>query len=93
MLFGEQLTVPLDWVFGSPKKVPEDKVLYVKELWAKIQSAYEIARKSMLSAVLRQKRSYNKGVNNVQFNVGDFVMCHDKTKKLHRNPALMPKWS
>ena len=92
MLFGDELPVPLDWVFGSPKKVPGDKVLYVKELRAKIQGAYEIARKSMLSAVLRQKRSYNKGVNNVQFNVGDFVMCHDKTKKLHRNPALMPKW-
>ena len=92
MIFGDELPVPLDWVFGNPKKVPRDHVLYVKELRNKIQSAYEIARKSMLTAVLRQKREYNKGIRNVQFNVGDFVMCHDKTKKLHRNPSLMPKW-
>ena len=92
MMFGDELPVPLDWVFGSPKSVPQDKVLYVKELRSKIQSAYEMARKSLLSAILRQKRSYDKGVKNVNFKVGDFVMCHDKTKKLHRNPALRPKW-
>ena len=92
MMFGDELPVPLDWVFGNPKSVPQDKVLYVKELRNRIESAYEIARKSMLSAILRQKRSYNKGIKNVQFKVGDFVMCHDKTKKLHRNPALAPKW-
>ena len=92
MMFGDELPVPLDWVFGSPKTVPQDKVLYVKELRSKIQSAYEIARKSLFSAIIRQKKSYDKGVKNINFRVGDFVMCHDKTKKLHRNPALRPKW-
>ena len=92
MMFGDELPVPLDWVFGSPKTVPQDKILYVKELRSKIQSAYEIARKSLLTAILRQKRLYDRGIKNVQFKIGDFVMCHDKTKKLHRNPALRPKW-
>jgi hypothetical protein len=92
MLYGEEMHVPLDWVFKKPKRVPDDKFTYVKELRKKINSAYEHARKCLLTAIKRQKRNYDKGVKNITFKPGDFVMCHDKTRKRGRNPALRPKW-
>ena len=92
MLYGDEMPVPIDWVFGSPKDVPQDKVLYVRDLRRQIQSAYEHARRSMLTACRRQKRNYDQRVRNVTFEVGDVVMCHDKTKKKGRNPALTAKW-
>jgi hypothetical protein len=92
MMFGDEIPVPLDWVFRKPKNTQEDRVLYVRDLRTMINASYEFARKSMLSAVRRQKRTYDKDVRNVVFEVGQFVMCHDKTKKVGRNPALRPKW-
>jgi len=92
MLYGDDMPVPLDWVFKNPRNAPEDKILYVKELRGKINSAYEHARKCLLSAIARQKRNYDRGVRNITFRVGEFVMCHDKTKKIGRNPALGSKW-
>ena len=81
MLYGEEMHVPLDWVFAKPKRVPDDKFTYVKELRKKINSAYEHARKCLLTAIRRQKRNYDRGVRNITFKPGDFVMCHDKTRK------------
>ena len=65
MLYGDEMQVPLDWVFKTPKRVPEDKMLYVKELRGKINSAYEHARKCLLSAIKRQKKNYDKHVKNI----------------------------
>ena len=92
MLYGDDMPVPLDWVFKPPKNVPQDKILYVRELRSKINSAYDHARRCLLSAIARQKRNYDRGVRNITFKVGEFVMCHDKTKKVGRNPALRPRW-
>ena len=92
MMFGEECPVPLDWVFGAPKQVPEEKIQFVRDLKRQINAAFEVARRSMLSAIKRQKRSYDRGAKNVAFEVGQFVMCHDKTKKVGRNPALRAKW-
>jgi hypothetical protein len=84
--------VPLDWVFHQPRNVPQDKILYVRDLRRQINAAYDHARKCMLSALRRQKRDYDRGVRNVEYKPGQFVMCHDKTKKVGRNPALRPRW-
>ena len=92
MLYGDDMPVPLDWVFKPPKNVPQDKLLYIRELRGKINSAYDHARRCLLSAIARQKRNYDRGVRNILFHVGEFVMCHDKTKKVGRNPALRPRW-
>ena len=45
-----------------------------------------------MSAINWQKRNYYKGVRNIQFTVREFVMCHDKTKKVGRNPGLRHNW-
>ena len=92
MLYGSELPVPLDWVFRKPNNVPQDKLLYVRDLRKQINAAYDHARKCLLGAIQRQKRNYDRGVRNVTFEVGQFVMCHDKTKKVGRNPALRPRW-
>ena len=92
MMFGEECPVPLDWVFGAPKQVPVDKIQFVRDLKRQINAAFDLARRSMLTAIKRQKRSYDRGIRNVRFQLGQFVMCHDKTKKVGRNPALRPKW-
>ena len=86
MLYGSELPVPLDWVFRKPNNVPQDKLLYVRDLRKQINAAYDHARKCLLGAIQRQKRNYDRGVRNVTFEVGQFVMCHDKTKKVGRNP-------
>ena len=92
MMFGEECPVPLDWVFGTPRQVPQDKIQFVRDLKRQINSAFEIARRSMLTAIKREKRSYDRGARNVPFLIGQFVMCHDKTKKVGCSPALRPKW-
>ena len=84
MLYRDELPVPLDWVFGSPKNVVQDKMAYIQNLRGKIQSGYDFAY--ILLALNQWKRNYDKVVSNIQFNVDDFV------EKLNRNPGPKPKW-
>ena len=92
LMFGDEMPVPLDWVFGQPRHVPQDKVVYVRDLRSRIQAAYEQARKALMVAAKRQKRNYDPKVRNIQFSPGDIVMCHTKSRTKGRNPALTRKW-
>ena len=93
MTFGEEMRIPLDWVFGNPDQVPKSKVEYVKDLRTCIEAAYEKARKHMQAPIRRQKKGYDKRAKHLRLQIGDTVMVHNKERKKGRNPALQAKWT
>lgn len=93
MTFGEEMPIPLDWIYGVPGDVPETAVEYIADMRRQIERAYETARRSMATAAKRQRRNYDSRVRPVSYNVGDVVMCHDKRRRIGRNPALQGQWT
>ena len=60
MTFGEEMRIPLDWVFGNPANIPLSKVDYVKDLRTCIEAAYNKAREHIKAPIRRQRMGYNK---------------------------------
>ena len=66
IIFGRDPSQPLDLIFGSPQRYPEDNkggaevTSYLQQLRTRIDRAQEFTRKNIASAVRRQRRHYNQ---------------------------------
>ena len=59
LMFGRELVLPLDIMYGSPPGSAPDYPLYVQQLQASLQSAFSSARLGNAAALRRQKKTYD----------------------------------
>jgi len=91
LLFGRKPNIP-----GIlQKETPEIQYSYdnyVKELQARLQSGYEIARSNLQVKKEKSKEYYDRTVNVPLFVIGDKVLLHDETVRRGRSSKLSKSW-
>ncbi|XP_078799615.1 uncharacterized protein LOC144990300 [Oryzias latipes] len=87
MLFGREITEPMDLVVGLP---PENLTVdtapeYVQRLRQRLELSHQLARSVLGRAVERAKRQYDKNICQVQYKIGDAVWYLLKGTKRVKN--------
>ena len=93
LMLGRQTSMPVDIMIRSPAgPKSEDEVVYVSNLKARLQDAYEHARENLGAGAERQKRYYDLGTMDEQYKVGDLVWLLNESHRKGRCPKLQKKW-
>ena len=96
MVFGRELTEPVDLVIGLPQD-PSPAVSppqYVLDLRERLEQAHDIAREALGRSVKRAKRYYDRKAHEHSFKVGDQVWQFVKGRKRVRGkvPKFLPHY-
>jgi hypothetical protein len=89
LMFGRQVRMPVDIIYGSPNVQTSTVPRYVADLRSNLNAAYECVRKQMGYKLDRQKEIYDKKVHGVPFQPRDLVWLHSpvvprgQARKLH----------
>ena len=75
LMLGREVSIPVDLLLGQPPHAPPSQcaIDYVEWMRAAMERAFEFARAKMKTSVVRQKRNYNKKVNQEKISRGDWV--------------------
>ena len=74
LLFGREMVVPADVVYGLPPQQPRlDQPGYVRDLRTKLEAAYDLVRRRLAVEHKRQKTDYDRNSNLRSFKVDDLV--------------------
>ena len=89
LLFGHEVRLPLDVMYGREPHQPEAASEYARNLRSTLEEAHERAREHLKTAQRRQKDYYDRCVAGDEIKVGDHVylpvpvLQSGQTKKLH----------
>ena len=90
LMFGRQVRMPIDIMYGNPTPQPTTIPQYVTDLRTHLEAAYRRVRERMGHQLKRQRDIYNKKVHGDPYEPGDLVWLHSpavprgQSKKLHR---------
>ena len=90
LMFGRQVRLPVDVMYGSPTPQPSTVPQYVTDLRSSLEIAYQRVRERMGHKLSRQKDLYDRKLHGDPFQPGDLVWLHSpavprgQPKKLHR---------
>ena len=90
LMFGRQVRMPIDVMYGIPTTQISTAPQYVADLHSSLNAAYEHVRERMGCKLERQKELYNKKAHGQPFEPGDLVWLHSsavprgQSRKLHR---------
>jgi len=73
ILFGRDLRLPCDLLFGRPPDAPSSPVQYVADLQARLEEVHQFARERMNIMTDRMKTRYDCKATEHSFNEGDKV--------------------
>lgn len=88
-MFGRQVRMPVDLMYGSPQPPTTTVSQYAADLRSSLDAAYNQVRDSMGRKLLHQKELYDKKAHGQPFKPGDLVWLHNPavsrrcSKKLH----------
>ena len=81
-LFGRQIKLPVDLMFGTPEMEGITcHGQYVNDLRLRLKNCYRMARENISLEQLRQKSQYNKKQAGSVFQIGDLVWLYNPVKK------------
>ncbi|XP_063907405.1 uncharacterized protein K02A2.6-like [Zophobas morio] len=92
VLFGKELRLPCDLVFGLPSEEPMEVRDYVDEQKEKLINVHELVRGRIKIASDRMKTGYDVKANCGGFQEGDLVWLYNPRRKKGRCPKLAPDW-
>ena len=93
LMLGRQVSMPVDIMVQLPVgPPPTDEVVYVSNLKARLQEAYEHARENLGLGAERQKKYYDLGTTDEQYMVGDLVWLLNESRRKGKCPKLQRKW-
>ena len=85
MLFGRQIKLPVDLMFGTPETEGITcQSQYVNDLRLRLENCYRMARENISLEQLRQKSQYDKKQAGSVFQIGDLVWLYNPVKKTNR---------
>ena len=93
LMFGREVNLPLDLLFGRP---PNEKVKsvddYVEMLEKRLENVYEFARIRTRVASDRMRKRYDMGASDDTFKVGDLVWVYNPRRRKGLSPKLTCDW-
>ena len=94
MMFGRDVTLPVDLVEPIPEKYKVDRIepcQYVKELEGKLSVVHEFARQKLKCGSEIQKY-YNMKSFGSRYKVGDVILLYHPMRKIRITPKLQCYW-
>ena len=73
MMFGRQVRLPIDIMFGTPEPTPSCPSQYVNQLRSNLEKCYNIVRRHISKEQIHQKDQYDKKQVGSNFTVNDMV--------------------
>ena len=92
LLFGHEVRLPVDVMYGREPHQPEAASEYVRNLRSTLDEAHERAREHLRTAQRRQKDYYDRRVAGQEIKVGDRVYLHVPAMKTGRTKKLHSPW-
>lgn len=92
IVFGKELRLPCDLVFGSPNNEEMEAQDYADMLREKLRTIHAVASERIRLASDRMKARYDSKANSAGFQSGDLVWLYNPQRKKGRSPKLSPDW-
>ena len=92
MLFGRELRLPCDLLFGAPPDKAEPINEYAANLVEKLHDTHRFGRQHMKVASDRMKARYDQLANSAGFQEGDRVWLYRPTRTKGKSPKLQRSW-
>ncbi|GFY29442.1 retrovirus-related Pol polyprotein from transposon 412 [Trichonephila clavipes] len=93
MLFGRDLRLPCDLLFGRPPDTPSSPEEYVQNLQARFEDVHNLARERTNLRTEKMKTRYDTKATGHQFKEGDKVWFYNPTRRSERlSPKLQSHW-
>ncbi|GFX10686.1 retrovirus-related Pol polyprotein from transposon 412 [Trichonephila clavipes] len=92
MLFGRDLRLPCDLLFGRPPDTPSSPEEYVQNLQARFEDVHNLARERINLRTEKMKTRYDTKATGHQFKEGDKVWFYNLTRRKGLSPKLQSHW-
>ena len=92
LMFGREVRLPLDVMFGGPPEPCEEPTGYAFQLRKRLKEAYELVRQKTQAEQKRQKDSYDRRVSGTKFKIGDRVWLHSPAVPKGQSPKFHLPW-
>ncbi|GFS52646.1 retrovirus-related Pol polyprotein from transposon 412 [Trichonephila clavipes] len=92
MLFGRDLRLPCDLLFGLPPDTPSSPEEYVQNLQARFEDVHNLARERINLRTEKMKTRYDTKATGHQFKEGDKVWFYNPTRRKGLSPKLQSHW-
>ena len=93
MMLGREVLLPVDLMLGVDKEqLNTNSAEYVERLRKTLQKVHTLARETLLSTQMRQKRDYDLKLKIHSYEIGDLVYRLDTAKKVGFSPKLQQVW-
>ena len=92
VLFGREMRLPSDLLFGCKPGTDISGQDYVSELQKRLEDVHEIVRKNLRLASDRMKRYYDSRADQGGYNEGDLVWLYNPRRKRGFCPKLQKNW-
>ncbi|GFS55317.1 retrovirus-related Pol polyprotein from transposon 412 [Trichonephila clavipes] len=92
MLFGRDLRLPCDLLFGRPSDTPSSPEEYVQNLQARFEDVHNLARERINLRTEKMKTRYDTKATGHQFKEGDKVWFYNPTRRKGLSPKLQSHW-
>ena len=92
LVFGREVRLPIDVMFGLPPHYPTELNKYAMGLRLRLDRAYRQVREYLGLQQIRQKVHYDKLCNGKPFKIGDMVWLHCPAVPRGKSPKLHCYW-
>ena len=92
MLFGRELRLPCDLLFGCPPDTPSSPEDYVQDLQTRLEDVHEFARGRINIATEKMKTRYDTRATEHEFQEGDKVWFWNPVRRKGLSPKLQSSW-
>ncbi|GFU53194.1 retrovirus-related Pol polyprotein from transposon 412 [Trichonephila clavipes] len=92
MLFGRDLRLPCDLLFGRPPDTPSSPEEYVQNLQARFEDVHHLARERINLRTEKMKTRCDTKATGHQFKEGDKVWFYNPTRRKGLSPKLQSHW-
>ncbi|KAL5004068.1 hypothetical protein ScPMuIL_017524, partial [Solemya velum] len=93
MMFGREINLPIDLVFGRPEKeLQNSETEYACDLEENLTIIHDFARKRLQLSSDAMKKNYDHKVKHNQYNQGDLVWYYNPQREVGKNPKLQKPW-
>jgi RNase H-like domain found in reverse transcriptase/Reverse transcriptase (RNA-dependent DNA polymerase)/Integrase zinc binding domain/Integrase core domain/gag-polyprotein putative aspartyl protease len=92
VIFGRELRLPVDLMFGHPVERPVQVDDYCSQLASRLEAIHNAARDRLRLESDRMKTRYDVRANSAGFQAGDYVWLYNPARKIGRSPKLQRNW-
>ncbi|GFX30620.1 retrovirus-related Pol polyprotein from transposon 412 [Trichonephila clavipes] len=92
MLFGRDLRLPCDLLFGRPPDTASSPEEYVQNLQTRFEDVHHLARERINLRTEKMKTRYDTKATGHQFKEGDKVWFYNPTRRKGLSPKLQSHW-